>query len=108
MLTWSRFETLQDHECKVLLDLLERKGGGYIQVAARKLTPLVKALYDGDEVVVRFKLECVEDVLLNTTDPSRFVELCDQILDTDLGATEYPSACTSQTHDNNLQNPQAS
>lgn len=89
MLTSSRFETLQDHECQVLLKLLKMKGGGYIQAASEKLTPLVKARYDGSEFLARLRLEDVEEASLHTVDLSNFLQLCDQVSDSDPEVTDY-------------------
>lgn len=88
MLTSSRFETLQDNECKVLLELIKRKDGGYVQAASDKLTPLVKAMYDGEEFPIRLKLEDVEEASLLAIEPAHFVELCAEVSDIDPRITE--------------------
>lgn len=74
-----RFETLRGKQCEVLLHFLGRKGDGYVREAAARLTPFVQAVYDGRDYLSKLGVECLGDVKLDTMDPLRVVELCEEL-----------------------------
>lgn len=89
MLTSSRFETLKNQECEVLLELLKIKDGGYLQLASKKLSPFVQAMYEGNDLPGRLKLEYVEDaLLLKSINSSKFIELCEPVANASVGTTQ--------------------
>lgn len=70
------FETLRDKPCRTLLKLLQEKGKGYIQEAAARLTPYVKAIYNGNLHLPRLQLELLDELRPASIDTMRIIELC--------------------------------
>ncbi|EXJ53499.1 uncharacterized protein A1O5_13275 [Cladophialophora psammophila CBS 110553] len=65
--------------CETLLNLLKEKGNGYVRDAAALLTPFVQAVYDGRDYVSKIVVEHLNELNLEPMDPSRIVELCNEI-----------------------------
>ncbi|KIX06959.1 uncharacterized protein Z518_04935 [Rhinocladiella mackenziei CBS 650.93] len=76
-----RFETLRQKSCEVLLTFLGKKGNGYVRQAAARLTPFVQAVYDGKVYVPKLAVEFCGDFNGGTMDPSKVVELCEELPD---------------------------
>ena len=75
----SRFETLRQKQCEGLLKCLETKGDGYVSEAAKRLTPFVRAVYDGREYTSTLAVESLSEITAAQLDSSRVLELCSEL-----------------------------
>ncbi len=84
------YESLHDDECGRLLDSVARKDDGFVSRAAAMLTPLVQALYDGEDYAARLRLEDVDNISGESMSPVRILELCQSVDDTQTGTSSLP------------------
>jgi hypothetical protein len=75
----SRFETLRQKQCEGLLKCLATKGHGYVSEAAKRLTPFVRAVYDGRNYTSTLAVESLSEISAAQLDSSRVLELCSEL-----------------------------
>ena len=84
---------LCDKECGRVLDALKEKENGLVLHAAAKLTPFVKALYNGEDYSATLRVELVDDFPSGTIGSQRILELCEEV-DNVEATTIEPSAAS--------------
>ena len=70
-----KLRNLREKPFQVLLKVLKEEGGGYVQIAADRLTQSVQDVYDGKTFSLRFAFEEVKALDIRKMDSSRILEL---------------------------------